>query len=113
MIAAITIRGCVTAKKSMVKTLEVMKMKKKFSMRFFEKNDHNLKMLKKVEAYVMFGEVSKEVKEEIVKKMGEKSVYNLHPPRGGFKSSIKQVYPSGEAGYRGKEIEEYIRRMVF
>ncbi len=113
MIAAVTIRGCVTARKTIVTGLEILKMKRKFSMRVLENNNQNLSMLNKVRNRVMFGEISKEMKEEILKKFGEKRVYNLHPPRGGFKKSIKQTYPAGETGKRSKEdMENYLRRMM-
>jgi len=42
-----------------------------------------------------------------------KPVFRLHPPRKGFKRSIKKSYRAGgEAGYRGGDINDLIRRMV-
>jgi len=42
-----------------------------------------------------------------------KPVFRLHPPRGGFKGSIKKpVTMKGELGYRGEEINELIGRML-
>lgn len=42
-----------------------------------------------------------------------KPVFRLHPPRGGFKKSTKKPYKSnGELGYRGKEINKLIERML-
>jgi len=42
-----------------------------------------------------------------------KPVFRLHPPRGGFKGSIKKPYKiGGELGYRGKDINELLRRMI-
>ncbi|RLI12577.1 50S ribosomal protein L30 [Candidatus Bathyarchaeota archaeon] len=42
-----------------------------------------------------------------------KPVFRLHPPRKGFKRSIKKSYRAGgEAGYRGEDINDLIRRMV-
>lgn len=112
MIAAVTIRGQVTARKTVKKTLKLLKMNKKFSLRIFE-DEKYLSMLKKAQNYVMYGEISKELKEEIVKKFGEKYVYHIHPPIGGFKKSIKQNYPAGETGRRNKQdMEYYIRRMI-
>jgi len=44
---------------------------------------------------------------------GVKPVFRLHPPRKGFKGSIKKSYRAGgEAGYRGEAINDLIRRMV-
>jgi len=42
-----------------------------------------------------------------------KPVFRLHPPRGGFKRSIKKpVKAGGELGYRGTDINSLIRRMI-
>jgi len=42
-----------------------------------------------------------------------KPVFRLHPPRGGFKKSIKKpVKAGGELGYRGTDINDLIRRMI-
>ena len=42
-----------------------------------------------------------------------KPVFRLHPPRGGFRGSIKKPYGAGgELGYRGPAINELIRRML-
>jgi large subunit ribosomal protein L30 len=38
-------------------------------------------------------------------------VFRLTPPSKGFKS-IKEYYPKGDLGYRGKEINELIERMI-
>jgi len=44
---------------------------------------------------------------------GIKPFFRLHPPRGGFKKSIKRHYgDGGELGYRGSDINELIRRML-
>jgi large subunit ribosomal protein L30 len=40
-------------------------------------------------------------------------VFKLHPPTKGFKGKIKKNYRAGgESGYRGKAINELIKRMV-
>ncbi len=42
-----------------------------------------------------------------------KPVFRLHPPRGGFRGSIRKPYGAGgELGYRGAEINKLIRRML-
>lgn len=42
-----------------------------------------------------------------------KPVFRVHPPRGGFKRSIKKsVGSGGELGYRGKAINDLIMRMI-
>ncbi len=45
-------------------------------------------------------------------KKGLKPVFRLHPPKGGFKGSVKKPYGSGgELGYRGRGIDELIEKM--
>ncbi len=42
-----------------------------------------------------------------------KPVFRLHPPKGGFKGSIKKQYGAcGELGYRGPAINELLKRMI-
>ena len=42
-----------------------------------------------------------------------KPVFRLHPPRGGFRGSIKKPYGAGgELGYRGEAINDLIKRML-
>jgi len=50
-----------------------------------------------------------------MKDLGEdaKPVFRLNPPVGGFKGSTKKHFTvKGELGYRGKEINELIKRMM-
>jgi len=44
---------------------------------------------------------------------GVKPVFRLHPPRKGYKGTVKKSYTAGgEAGYRGEAINDLIRRMA-
>jgi len=44
---------------------------------------------------------------------GVKPVFRLHPPKGGFKGTIRRPYKSGgELGYRGAAINDLILRMT-
>jgi large subunit ribosomal protein L30 len=50
-----------------------------------------------------------------MKDLGEdaKPVFRLHPPEGGFPGSTKKHYTvKGELGYRGKEINQLVMRMI-
>ena len=38
-------------------------------------------------------------------------IFRLTPPSKGFKS-VKESYPKGDLGYRGKEINELLERMI-
>jgi large subunit ribosomal protein L30 len=40
-----------------------------------------------------------------------KPVFRLKPPSKGFKS-VKESYPKGDLGYRGKDINELLERMI-
>jgi len=45
--------------------------------------------------------------------LGIKPFFRLHPPKGGFKGSIKKHYGAGgELGYRGKAINDLLKRMI-
>jgi len=42
-----------------------------------------------------------------------KPFFRLHPPRGGYKGSVKKSYRAGGAtGYRGEAINDLIKRMA-
>ena len=46
-------------------------------------------------------------------KMGLKPKFRLHPPRGGFKRSLRRAFSDGgELGYRGAEINGLVKRMI-
>ncbi|MEM5882701.1 MAG: 50S ribosomal protein L30 [Candidatus Aenigmatarchaeota archaeon] len=40
-----------------------------------------------------------------------KTVFRLTPPSKGFRS-VKEHFPKGDLGYRGKEINELLKRMI-
>ena len=42
-----------------------------------------------------------------------KPVFRLHPPRGGFKGTVKRPFGAGgETGYRGEKINELLKKMI-
>jgi len=44
---------------------------------------------------------------------GVKPVFRLHPPRKGYKGTVKKSYSTGgEVGYRGEAINDLIKRMA-
>jgi large subunit ribosomal protein L30 len=50
---------------------------------------------------------------EKLRKIGVKPSFRLHPPRGGFKRSIKRPFKSGgELGYRGEAINDLVFKMI-
>jgi len=72
------------------------------------------KMLKAVtgyESFVKFAEalLANKVKIKDFEKLNP--VFRLTPPSKGFKS-VREHYPAGDLGYRGKEINELLKRMI-
>lgn len=41
-----------------------------------------------------------------------KPIFRLHPPRKGFRGSVRKPYPEGELGYRGEKINALIAKMI-
>ncbi|MEM5836744.1 MAG: 50S ribosomal protein L30 [Candidatus Aenigmatarchaeota archaeon] len=72
------------------------------------------KILKEITNFSTFEEfaealISGKVKLKDFKKL--KPVFRLTPPSKGFKS-VKEHWPKGDLGYRGKEINELLERMI-
>jgi len=116
MLAVIRLRGRIGIKPDIRKTLELLKLDRKFTLAIVPDTPDFRGMIKRVNDYVTWGEVSEQVVEKLKKELRNcgKSfpVFHLHPPRGGFKGSIKKHLPYGELGYRGKEIEKLIEKML-
>jgi len=141
MYAVIRIRGLGGLKKATKDTLVMLRLHKKMHCVLIKENDCMKGMLQKVRDYVTWGEIDDDVLLNLIMKRGRKltnkrieekeaeeiskkakesqkipeemvPVFRLSPPSKGFKKSIKQHYPNGELGYRGKEINELLKRMI-
>jgi large subunit ribosomal protein L30 len=141
MYAVIRIRGSVNLKKDIKDTLAMLRLNRKMHCVLIKENDCMKGMLQKVRNWVTWGEIDDEALKKLIikrgRKVGEKKlteqeteevfrklkenqkvpeeikpVFRLTPPSKGFKESIKQHYPKGELGYRGKEINELLKRMI-
>ena len=141
MYAAIRIRGSVDLKKDIEDTLAMLRLNRKMHCVLIKENDVMKGMLQKVRNWITWGEVDDEILKSLIRKRGRKlgdaklneqeteeifkkiketekipeeikPVFRLTPPSKGFKESIKQHYPKGELGYRGKEINELLKRMI-
>ncbi|MEM7816818.1 MAG: 50S ribosomal protein L30 [Candidatus Aenigmatarchaeota archaeon] len=141
MYAVIRIRGSVGVKKDIKNTLAMLRLYRKMHCVLIKETESMKGMLQKVKDYVTWGEIddktlmelikkrarkignkrlSEAEAEEVFKKIKEiekipkeiKPVFRLTPPSKGFKNSIKQHYPKGELGYRGKAINELLKRMI-
>ncbi|MEM7819826.1 MAG: uL30 family ribosomal protein [Candidatus Aenigmatarchaeota archaeon] len=107
MLAVIRLRGGIKVNREINDTLKMLKLDKINTMRIIKENPSFLGMIKKVENFVTWGEIS----QELLDKFGNKKVINLKSPRGGLKS-IKKNYPKGDLGYRGTAINDLIKRMM-
>ena len=57
--------------------------------------------------------VTGEVQIQALYRAGLKPRFRLHPPRGGFKRSLRRAATDGgELGYRGADINRLIKRMI-
>jgi len=141
MYAVIRLRGSINLRKDIKDTLAMLRLNRKMHCVLIKENDVMKGMLQKVRNWITWGEVDDDIlklliakrarkiadkklteqeAEEVFKKIkenqkvpeGVKPVFRLTPPSKGFKESIKQHYPAGELGYRGKEINELLKRMI-
>jgi large subunit ribosomal protein L30 len=57
--------------------------------------------------------VAGDVKLRDLTRAGLKPVFRLHPPRGGFKRSLRRAASDGgELGYRGDDINRLVKKMI-
>lgn len=128
-------------KKDIKDTLAMLRLNRKMHSVLIKENESMKGMLNKVRNWITWGEVDDENLKILINKRGRKQVnerlnekeaeeifnkikgnekipeeikpvFRLTPPSKGFKKSIKQHYPDGELGYRGKEINELLKRMI-
>ena len=152
MIAIIRIKGRVGSSREVERTLSLLKLKKKNHCVVLNLNDGLIGMINKVKRYVTWGEIDKDVLEELLKKRGRiagskrlteeylkekmkmdfdsltqelmegkvklkdipgmKTFFRLKPPTKGFKNTKKEFSLGGDFGYRGKHINELLKRMI-
>ena len=142
MFAAILIRGgTVGLKRGIRDTLVMLRLSRKMHCVLIKEDDVMKGMLQKVKDYITWGEIDDETLRVLIVKRGRKPVdkrltsqeaeevfnktkanqktaeeikpvFRLTPPSKGFKRPIKQHYPEGELGYRGKDINELLKRMI-
>ena len=139
-IVAIRIRGDIDLDPKLRDTLASLNLKKKFSCVILEDKPEVIGMLKKAQPRISYGYINDETLAELIKKrlkikneiaekeldkfirdfidgktdfkkIGANFIFNLHPPRGGFKKSTKLIYPRGVLG-KNEKINELIVRML-
>jgi len=169
IVAAVRIRGLVDVSPDVEHTLDLLRLRRKFTCSVYPLTDSIKGMLKAAEGWLTWGEVSRETLIQLLRKRGRlvgdlpltddyvkkygwgnveelvdayirgevkslwcrkgekpgmvngkascipglKPCFRLHPPKGGFKGSIKKPYNAdGELGYRGSAINDLIMRMI-
>lgn len=138
MIAIIRISGQVEIKKDMAETLNRLLLKRKYHCAVLEEKPELLGMVKKVNNFVAFGKIDKDMLAKLIEKRGQridkkskidagkaaseimegkkleklglKPFFRLHPPRGGIKSKVH--FPKGVLGNHGEKINKLIERML-
>lgn len=113
MIIVIRIAGKCNLKKDVENTFKRLKMEKKYSSILVDESDAvRIGMIKVLKNYVTFGKIEEGMLVKLKEKRDKgKSVFFLHPPRGGFKKSTKLAYPKGVLG-ENNEINKLIERML-
>ena len=138
MIIAIRIVGQVGIRYDIKRTLDSLRLRKKFSCVILHEKPEILGMIKHVRQFISYGKINegtlKLLVEKRARKPGNKPVSNsevdkiiseikedkiktikpffaLHPPIKGFKKSTKLMYPRGILG-ENKDIEKLLMRMT-
>lgn len=101
-IAVIRLRGSIKVNRDMKDTMELLGLKHVNSLAVLPAKKETMGMIKKVENFVTWGELSEEL---------DVNSRGLKPAKGGLKS-IKLKYPKGDLGYRGNAINDLIKRMI-
>ena len=113
MIGIIRIRGEMNLKPDVKKTLGLLGLNRNYTIAVVEDNPSFRGMATAVKDRVVWGELSPATIKSLEKlpAKGDKvKRYRLHPPRGGFRKTIKRPRPQGELGYRGEKINDLIKR---
>jgi len=112
MIAVVRIRGEVKVSHKIETTMQMLGLKRRNMVSLLPSNDSTLGMIRKVEDFVTWGEVSDDIVSKLKQKSKDKEskIFNMPPPKKSLKN-VRKRYPAGDLGYRGKEINKLIERM--
>jgi ribosomal protein L30/L7E len=107
---AIRLRGEVGVKKEIEDTMQMLGLKRRYSATLIEQNDNTMGMIRKIESFIAWGEVSTDTIAALKERAKQKG-FGLKPPVGGLRA-IKLVWPKGDLGYRGDAVNELAKRMI-
>lgn len=122
-LAAIRIRGMARVFEKTSHTLDMLRLRRKYACVVLKDTPSIRGMLKAAKDIITWGEIDDETLKLLVEKRGKKDpkepsklkpFFRLSPPRKGFeRKGTKRAYEQGGAlGYRGKNINDLLRRMV-
>jgi ribosomal protein L30/L7E len=118
-IFAVRLKGRIGVRKEINATLDALGLKRRFNAIVVDPTPNIFGMLKKAQNYIAYGEISEENYSKILllpsslkKEKNNKIFLRLPPPKFGLKRKIKHLFPKGEAGYHGKEINYLIERFL-
>lgn len=116
MIAAVRVRGDIDVSHTVSRTLQDLNLTERNQCVVFEENDAIKGMLDKSKDFLTYGEVSDETLDALAERAGKEEIesgdtINLHPPKGGFQNTKRQVAQGGSLGER-ETLDELIQKMV-
>jgi len=121
-IAAVLVRGLINARDDVKETFNLLKLGKKNYCVVLNSNPSTLGMLSKVKDYITWGEITPETYALLTQKKQEidtftnkpKKFFKLQPPTKGYgRKGIKRPFNMGGGlGYRGKAMDDLLRRML-
>jgi len=119
--AVVRIRSGSRTDSSILDTLQMLRLHKKFTCVILDKTPAVTGMLDVAKDFIAYGEVDAETIKLLEEKRGQKNSegklrkdFHLAPPRGGFeRKGVKRSFAQGGAtGYRGLKMIALIKRMV-
>jgi len=119
-LAIIRLRGTDDVNNKIESTMRMLKLHKKHVCSVYDNTPEIKGMAEKCKDYVTYGELDDDTYKLLVEKRAVKingkiqNYFHLQPPRGGFGSKgIKAAFTNkGALGYRGKEINALIKKMI-
>ncbi|MBR9678383.1 MAG: 50S ribosomal protein L30 [Nanoarchaeota archaeon] len=134
-VAVIRVRGLLDVNPKARKAMELLGLTKKHACRIMHWNEHTKGQIHRIKDFVAWGEINETILTKMIEKkelkdsagfakqflshkksfkdVGEKPVFNLHPPRGGFpRKGIRQPATRGGALGFHKNINELLEKML-
>jgi large subunit ribosomal protein L30 len=122
-VALVRIRGKIRVNERILATMDLLHLHRQNYCAVHERTPVITGMVELIKDYVTWGEIDDETYKLLCDKRGEpdpkdpkkqKVFFRLNPPRGGFeRKGIKKGYRQGGAlGYRGKDINALLKRMI-